>query len=128
MGVVKFRQKGDFKKLYNLLEKYKSEYFGASAINKYADAGLEALRSATPVDTGKTAASWYYNIVIEPQLVRIIYMNGNIQNGVNVAILLQYGHATKNKGWVEGVDYVNPAIRPVFDQIIEEAMTEISKT
>ena len=127
MATVKFRQKGNFKKIYNLLEKYRLDYFGKPAIEKYAQAGLEALRSATPVDTGKTAASWYYRIEIEPELAKITYCNANLQNGANIAILLQYGHLTKDKGWVEGVDYINPAIQPVFDQIVEEAMTEIKK-
>lgn len=128
MTTVKFRQKGDFKKLYSLLEKYKLDYTGKTAMDKYADAGLEALRSATPVVTGKTAASWYYKIDIEPGLARITYHNANIQNGQNIAILIQYGHGKKNGGWVEGRDFVNPAIQPVFDKIVEEAMAEIKKT
>lgn len=128
MTTVTFRQKGNFRKLYSLLEKYKLDYYGKAAIEKYAEEGLQALKSATPVDTGKTAASWYYRVEIEPELARITYYNANLQNGQNIAILLQYGHATKDRGWVEGIDYINPAIQPIFDKIVEEAMTEIKKT
>ena len=128
MAAIRFRQKGDFKKIYNLLEKYKLGFVGQSALTKYADAGLEALREATPVCTGKTRASWYYQIEIEPELAKITYYNSNIQNGENIAILIQYGHGTKHGGWVEGRDYINPAIQPVFDQIVEEAIAEIKKT
>ena len=125
MTAVKFRQKGDFKNLYSLFEKYKLDYIGKTVLNKYADVGLEALRAATPVCTGLTQASWYYTIDIEPGLARITYLNGNIQNGENIALLIQYGHQTKNGGWVVGRDYINPAIQPIFDQIIEEAIAEI---
>ena len=127
MTTITFRQKGDFKKLYSLLEKYRQEYVGSTALTKYAEEGLEALRAATPVRTGKTAASWYYKITIEPELAKIEYFNANIQNGENIAILLQYGHQTKSHGWVEGRDYINPAIQPVFDKIVEEAVSEIKK-
>lgn len=127
MAAVKFRQKGDFKKLYNLLEKYKLDLIGKTAIDKYAEKGLEALRSVTPVRTGKTAASWTYTIEIEPRLAKITYHNRNIQNNENIALLIQYGHATKTGAWIEGRDYINPAIQPIFDQIVEEAVTEMKK-
>lgn len=127
MAAITFRQKGDFKKLYNLLEKYKLDLIGKTAIDKYAEKGLEALQSATPVRTGKTAASWTYTVEIEPQLARVTYHNTNIQNGENIALLIQYGHATKSGAWVEGRDYINPAIQPVFDEIVEEAVTEMKK-
>ena len=127
MATVSFRQKGNFKKLYSLLEKYRLDYFGESALTKYAEKGLEALMDATPVRTGKTRASWHYRIEIEPEMAKITYYNTNIQNGENVAILIQYGHATKHGGWVEGRDYINPAIQPIFDQIVEEAIAEIKK-
>ena len=127
MAGIRFREKGDFRKLYGLLEKYKDNYFGNSLLEKYAEKGLEALRAATPVRTGKTRDSWNYEILIQPGLARITYYNTNIQNGENIALLIQYGHTTKNHGWVEGRDYINPAIQPLFDQIVEEAATEISK-
>ena len=128
MATVKFRQKGDFKKLYGLLEKYKDNYLGKSLLEKYAQQGLNALKAATPVRTGKTAASWYYEITIEPGLAKITYLNKNIQNGENIALLIQYGHASKTGAWVEGRDYINPVIQPLFDQIVEEAIEEIKKS
>lgn len=127
MASIKFREKGDFKKLYGLLEKYKDNYFGHTLLEKYAKEGLEALVAATPVRTGKTAASWSYEILIEPGLARITYSNSNIQNGKNIALLIQYGHASSKGGWIEGRDYINPVIQPLFDRIVEEAAEEIKK-
>lgn len=122
--MIKFRQKGDFKKLYGLLEKYKDDYFGKSLLEKYAQKGLENLVAATPVRTGKTAASWKYEITIKPGLAKITYYNTNeTEKGQNIALLIQYGHSGKN-GWIQGRDYINPAIQPLFDQIIAEALEE----
>ena len=124
--MISFRQKGDFSKLTKYLEKVK-EGFDVGILDKYGQAGVRALASATPVDTGLTANSWYYKIEKSKGSVSISFYNSNIQNGVPIAVILQYGHGTKNGGWVQGRDYINPAIRPIFDAIVEDAWKEVTK-
>ena len=124
--MISFRQKGDFSKLTKYLEKVK-EGFDVGILDKYGQAGVRALASATPVDTGLTANSWYYKIEKSKGSVSISFHNSNIQNGVPIAVILQYGHGTKNGGWVQGRDYINPAIRPIFDAIVEDAWKEVTK-
>lgn len=124
--MITFKQKGDFSKLKKFLEKAK-ETSNMGFLDKYGREGVKALSSATPVDTGKTASSWTYEINRKKDSVEIVWKNANIQNGVPIAILLQYGHATKNGGWVQGRDYINPAIRPVFDKLANEAWREVTK-
>ena len=124
--MIRFRQKGDFSKLTKYLEKVK-EGFDVGILDKYGQAGVRALASATPVDTGLTANSWYYKIEKSKGSVSIAFYNSNIQNGVPIAVILQYGHGTKNGGWVQGRDYINPAIRPIFDAIVEDAWKEVTK-
>ena len=123
---ISFRQKGDFSKLTNYLEKAK-EVVKLGDLDKYGREGVAALSSATPVDTGKTANSWYYKIEHQNGSATISFYNSNIQNGVPIAIILQYGHGTRNGGWVQGRDYINPAIQPIFDQIVKEAWGEVTK-
>ena len=124
--MISFRQKGDFSKLTKYLEKVK-EGFDVGILDKYGQAGVRALASATPVDTGLTANSWYYKIEKSKGSVSIAFYNSNIQNGVPIAVILQYGHGTKNGGWVQGRDYINPATRPIFDAIVEDAWKEVTK-
>ena len=124
--MISFRQKGDFSKLTRFLERAKN-LVHLSDLDRYGREGVAALASATPVDTGKTAASWYYNIKINKESASIMFDNSNIQNGVPIAIILQYGHGTRNGGWVEGRDYINPVIQPIFDKIAEEAWKEVTK-
>ena len=124
--MISFRQKGDFSKLTKYLEKVK-EGFDVGILDKYGQAGVRALASATPVDTGLTADSWYYKIEKSKGSVSIAFYNSNIQNGVPIAVILQYGHGTKNGGWVQGRDYINPAIRHIFDAIVEDAWKEVTK-
>ena len=121
-----FRQKGDFSKATKFLERAK-EAVHLGDLDKYGRAGVAALAAATPVDTGKTAASWRYEIVQEKGVARILFCNSNIQNGVPIAIILQYGHGTGTGGWVQGRDYINPAIQPIFGQIAKNAWNEITK-
>lgn len=123
--MVTFRQKGDFSKVTKFLEKAR-EKVNLGQLDKYGRRGVSALASATPVDTGKTAASWYYEIVHENGRVSLQFNNSNINNGVQIAVILQYGHGTRNGGWVEGRDYINPAIQPVFDQIVKEMWKEVA--
>ena len=115
---------GDFKKLTNFLEKMK-RMFDVSTLDKYGREGVAALSAATPVDSGKTASSWTYEIKDIKDGVALTFNNTNIQNGVSIAIILQYGHGTRNGGWVEGRDYINPAIQPVFDKLANEAWKEV---
>lgn len=96
-------------------------------LDKYGREGIAALASATPVDSGLTANSWYYKIEQKKGSVSIGFYNKNIQNGVPIAIILQYGHATRNGGWVQGRDYINPAIQPIFDQIASHAWKEVTE-
>ena len=88
---------------------------------------MAALSSATPIDSGLTAESWYYEIENKKGSAIITFYNSNVQNGVPIAIVLQYGHGTRNGGWVQGRDYINPAIQPIFDEIANEAWGEVTK-
>ena len=124
--MISFRQKGDFSKTMQFLVKAKKGV-KLSDLDKYGKEGVAALASATPVDTGETANSWYYEIVHENGTVTITFNNSHIQNGVPIAVILQYGHGTGTGGWVEGRDYINPAIQPIFDKIAENAWREVTK-
>ena len=124
--MITFRQKGDFSKLTRFLERAK-EAVHLGDLDKYGRQGVAALSSATPVDSGLTAESWYYEIENKNGSATIKFNNSNIQNGVPIAIILQYGHGTRNGGWVEGRDYINPAIQPIFDKIANEAWREVTK-
>ena len=124
--MISFRQKGDFSNLNKYLERVK-EVAKMGDLDKYGREGVAALSSATPVDTGKTANSWYYKIERQNGSVSINFLNSNINEDVPIAIILQYGHATSTGGWVEGRDYINPAIRPLFDSIAEKAWKEVTK-
>lgn len=93
---------------------------------KYGEAGVAALASATPKATGKTAASWYYTVKNQNGIVSITFNNSNIVNGVPIAIVLYYGHSTKNGGWIQGRDYIKPAIRPIFDKMTNKMWEEVT--
>lgn len=124
--MISFRQKGDFSKLTSYLEKAK-ETIKLGDLDRYGREGVKALSSATPKDSGKTASSWYYEIEHKNDSTSISFHNSNINKGVPIAIILQYGHGTRNGGWVEGKDYINPAIQPIFDKIANEAWKEVTK-
>lgn len=127
MGKISFRQKGDFSKLSRFLERAKNTVrFGE--LDRYGREGVAALAAATPVDSGLTASSWFYKIENKDGAVSISFHNSNIQNGVPIAIILQYGHGTRNGGWVEGRNYINPAIQPIFDKLANAAWREVTKT
>lgn len=123
---VRFRQKGDFSKLTRFLERAK-EVVHLSDFDKYGRQGVAALSSATPVNTGLTASSWYYRVEHQNGVVSINFYNSNVNKGVQIAIILQYGHGTGNGGWVQGRDYINPAIQPIFDAIAKDAWEEVTK-
>lgn len=124
--MITFRQKGDFSKLTRFLEKAK-EAVKLGDLDKYGRKGVAALSSATPIDSGKTAESWYYEIKNQNGSVSINFLNSNVNKGVPIAVILQYGHGTRNGGWVQGRDYINPSIRPIFDEIAKSAWREVTK-
>ena len=124
--MIGFRQKGDFSKTVNLLKKMEQVHT-LSIFDKYGREGVAALSSATPTDTGLTASSWYYKIEKTETSVTLVFCNSNIQNGVPIAIILQYGHGTRNGGWVQGRDYINPAIQPIFDKLSKDLWREVTK-
>ena len=124
--MISFRQKGDFFKLDRYLERVK-EAARLSVLDKYGREGVAALESATPKDSGETASSWYYRIEHSKGSSSIGFYNSNVNKGVVIAIILQYGHGTGTGGWVEGRDYINPAIQPIFDRIVDDAWKEVTK-
>ena len=124
--MISFRQKGDFSKLDRYLERVK-EAARLSVLDKYGREGVAALESATPKDSGETASSWYYRIEHNKSSSSIGFYNSNVNKGVSIAIILQYGHGTGTGGWVEGRDYINPAIQPIFDRIVDDAWKEVTK-
>jgi hypothetical protein len=124
--MISFEQKGDFSKLTSFLNNLKG-VFGLSDLDKYGKRGVDALASATPYDTGNTAGSWYYKINREGTSVSIEFCNSNVNQGVPIAIILQYGHGTGTGGWIEGRDYINPTIQPIFDEILNDVWKEVCK-
>ena len=125
--MIKIKTKGDLSKTYNFLKRAQARKF-LSNLDKYGEEGVAALSAATTVDTGKTAASWSYEIKHTEMGVTISWKNSNVVNGIPIAIILQYGHGTRNGGYVQGRDYINPAIRPVFDKILDSAWKEVRKS
>lgn len=125
-AVITFRQKGDFSKTTRFLERAK-EVIHIGQLDKFGRKGVAALSAATPVDTGKTADSWYYKIENKKGSAKIIFCNSNVPDGVPIAIILQYGHGTRNGGWVQGRDYINPAMQPIFDKIADDAWREVTR-
>lgn len=124
--MIMFRHKGDFSRTKRFMERAK-EAVRLGDLDKFGREGVAALASATPVDSGLTASSWNYEIEHRKGFSRITFNNSNIQNGVPIAIILQYGHGTRNGGWVQGRDYINPAIQPIFDKMANQAWKEVTK-
>ena len=124
--MITFRHKGSFSKTTQLLERAKHAVRLAD-LDRFGREGVAALASATPVESGLTASSWYYEVQYTKSGASIRFYNSNIQNGVPIAIILQYGHGTGTGGWVEGRDYINPAIQPVFDRLADEAWREVTR-
>lgn len=123
--MISFRQKGDFRKTEKLLKKsFGRDYL--SVLEKYAKMGVDQLAANTPKESGETAASWGYKIEQKGSSISIVWTNSNVNKGVSIAIILQYGHATRNGGYVNGRDYINPALRPIFDKMAEAAWKEVT--
>lgn len=124
--MIKIKSNGDFSKTITFLNNAKKAV-NLKNIEKYAQEGVNALKAVTPVDTGKTANSWFYEIKKTNNSITINFNNSNIVNGVPIAIILQYGHGTRNGGYVKGRDYINPAIQPVFDKLTNDAWKEVTR-
>ena len=125
---VTIKHKGNFFKQYKLQKRSTRKHMVA-ILEKYGQQGVDALKAATPRDTGKTAESWYFEVAETDHGARLDFKNSNEVNGwFNVAIMLQYGHGTKNGGWVEGRDYINPALQPIFDDMVQRAWKEVMES
>lgn len=125
--MIRFEQKGNFSKTEKLLKKSLGRDY-RKVLDQYAQKGVQYLADATPIKSGETAASWSYEIIQNDSRISIIWKNSHINKGVNIAVILQYGHATRHGGYVRGVDYINPALRPIFDQLAEAAWKEVTST
>ena len=125
--VISFSSKGDFSNIEKFLAAMQRRKY-LDALESYGKIGVDALASATPKDTGRTAASWSYEIEQGPGSSKITWKNSNINEGVNIAVILQYGHGTGTGGYVVGRDYINPAIQPIFDQIADAAWKEVQNS
>ena len=123
--MIVIKQRGDFHNLESFLDKATHPNY-RQILERYAQAGVEALASATPVDTGLTAESWGYEITQRGSSYTISWTNSNVVDGVPIAIILQYGHGTRNGGYVEGRDYINPALQPIFDKMANDAWKEVT--
>ena len=123
--MISLNKKGDFSRTSKFLKKMK-ELNQLKMLDKYGREGVSALAANTPVESGLTSTSWYYEIRRKGDQVSLVWLNSNINEGVPIAIILQYGHGTGTGGWVEGRDYINPAIRPVFDKILNELRKEVT--
>ena len=125
-GGIRLTSKGDFKKTEQFL-KFASNASKNIKLDKYGQKGVAALASATPVDTGLTANSWNYKVEKSGGTISLVFYNTNVVSGVPIAIILQYGHGTGTGGWVEGRDYINPAIRPIFDEMADAIWKEVTR-
>lgn len=123
--MIRVKTRGNFNNTERFFKK-------ASGINirrileKYGQAGVDALASFTPVETGKTAAAWSYEITRTSSGYSVVWKNSNVNDGVNIALILQYGHGTRNGGYVEGIDYINPALQPIFEEMSNEIWKEVA--
>lgn len=125
--MIHFKHRGDFKKTEILLKKsFGMDY--EKVLHKYGVEGVSALASATPVESGKTATSWFYEIIQNNGSISIVWENSNVNKGVNIAVILQYGHGTRTGGYVQGRDYINPALRSIFDKIADAAWKEVTES
>lgn len=124
--MITIEQKGDFKKFNTFCEKLKS-IVKVSNLDKFGQKGVDALKAATPKDTGLTASSWEYNIKRTNDSVTLEWNNTNVNDGCNIALLIQYGHGTKTGGYVSGTDYINPTLKPIFDEIADGVWKEVTK-
>lgn len=123
--MITIKQKGDFSKTEKLLKITLGRNY-RSVLDRYARQGVEALSAATPKDSGKTASSWGYEIIQNKDSLSVVWTNKNVNRGVNIALILQYGHGTRNGGYVTGINYINPALKPIFDSMADAAWKEVT--
>ena len=124
--MIKIIQEGDFSKTMRFFNRVLRKNY-RNIIADYANRGIEALQKATPEDSGKTADSWNYEIIDGDGMTTLYFTNSNTQNGVNVAVLLIYGHGTRNGGYVVGIDFVTPALRPIFQELADKIWKEATE-
>jgi len=124
--MITFKQRGDFSKVNRYLERLLN-LFKSGKLDEYGRQGVEALSRATPKDTGKTAESWAYEIERAKGHISVVWYNTNVNDGVNIAVILQYGHGTRNGGYVVGRDYINPALQPIFEKMADELWREVTR-
>lgn len=125
MALVVMKQSGSLKNFEGFLYKNRKRRL-YQLLNEYGKQGVELLRDATPVDTGKTATGWDYEIEVSSQGISLYWVNNNVNEGVPIAILIQYGHATRSGSYVQGIDYINPALRPLFESMATKLWKEVS--
>lgn len=125
MGVITVTHKGNYDKTTRFLNGLRQKRY-INILNEYGKRGVEALSAATPVDTGVTAGSWSYDVHSTPTGYEISWSNSSQNKGISIVILNQYGHATRNGGWVKGVDFINPAIQPIFEKMADEIWREVN--
>lgn len=123
--MIRFKHRGNFNKLQKFFFRMTNKDY-LNILSSYGNVGVAALSSATPIDTGKTADSWEYFIETSSNKTTISWSNSNENQGYNIALMLQYGHGTKNGGYVKGLDYINPAIRPIFESMASELWKEVT--
>lgn len=126
--MITFRQRGNFNKTEKFLKKSLGRNY-VDVLERFGKQGVEELSAHTPIDSGTTAASWYYEIIQNESkgTISVVWKNSNVNKGVNIAVILQYGHGTRTGGWVEGRDYINPALQPIFDRMAEAAWKEVTR-
>lgn len=124
--MISYECKGNYSNTFKYLKRMLA-MFARGDFNKYGRKGVEALMANTPTDTGRLKNSWYYDVKLSLNKVVITWCNSDIEGGVPVALILQYGHATKNGGWVEGIDYINPAMQPIFELILKDIIREVKR-
>lgn len=123
--MFRIKHRGSFKKMEKFLQRADSDYFFRN-LDKYGKMGVSALASATPKKTGKTASSWRYEIDKTGGKISISWLNDNVNDGVNIAVIIQYGHGTGTGAYVKGVDYINPALKNIFESIAEDIWKEVT--
>ncbi len=123
--MITLKSRGDFKKTENFFKRVgKGDYL--KGLKLFGDEGVKALQEATPKDTGKTANSWFYRIIKNKTGIHLVWSNSNINNGASVALLIQYGHGTPSGYYIEGIDYINPALKPLFEKIARNVWLEVT--
>lgn len=123
--MISFHHRGSLRKTETFLKKVSRDDI-YSSLERYAKEGVDALSASTPSDTGKTASSWDYEIKKDKTGITIYWTNSNLVDGIPVAILIQYGHGTGTGGYVQGIDFINPALRPIFEKIAENVWREVT--